>query len=158
MQAKRSAIRREWWAGGTMVSLGIGAIVESTTYSIGSLARMGPGMFPAILGTVLVLLGVLIARLATSPLNIDTDRDADAVSAPEWRGWACIIGGLLALMLVGRFGGLVAATFVLVFVAALGDRQHTLRSAALLAVAVTVIGVVVFSWGLQLQFPLFRWG
>ncbi|MBJ7263493.1 MAG: tripartite tricarboxylate transporter TctB family protein [Burkholderiaceae bacterium] len=158
MQPKRSAIRREWWAGGTMVILGVGAIVESTTYSMGSLARMGPGMFPAILGAILIFLGLLIVRLATSPLNIDTSDDSHAVAAPEWRGWTCIIGGLLAFMLVGRFGGLVPATFVLVFVAAMGDRQHTLRSAALLATAVTVIGVAVFSWGLQLQFPLFRWG
>ncbi len=50
------------------------------------------------------------------------------------------------------------ATFALVFISALGDRQHTLRSAALLAAGVTVLGVAVFSWALQLQFPLFRWG
>lgn len=40
----------------------------------------------------------------------------------------------------------------------MGDREHTPRSAAILAAAVTVISVVVFSWGLQLKFPLFRWG
>ena len=32
------------------------------------------------------------------------------------------------------------------------------RNVALLAVALTVIGVVVFWWALKLQMPLFAWG
>ena len=55
-------------------------------------------------------------------------------------------------------GGLVPATFALVFISALGDRTHTLRSALLLSVFVTAIGIVIFSWGLELQFPMFSWG
>ncbi|MCJ9712140.1 tripartite tricarboxylate transporter TctB family protein, partial [Bordetella hinzii] len=77
---------------------------------------------------------------------------------PQWRGWGCITGGLAAFMLLGQYGGLVPATLGLVFISALGDRQHTIKSAALLAVGVTLLGVAIFSWGLQLQFPLFRWG
>lgn len=49
MQSKRSAVRREAWAAGTMIVLGLGAIAQASTYSLGTLARMGPGMFPAIL-------------------------------------------------------------------------------------------------------------
>ncbi|CAB3627333.1 tripartite tricarboxylate transporter TctB family protein [Achromobacter pestifer] len=156
MQSKRSAVRREAWAAGTMIVLGLGAIAQASTYSLGSLARMGPGMFPAILGALLVMLGLIIAKMATSPAV--TEEDAEEIPPPEWRGWGCIIGGLLAFILVGKFGGLVPATFVLVFVSAMGDRQHTWRTAALLAVGVTILGVAVFSWALQLQFPLFRWG
>jgi len=156
MRSKRSAVRREAWAAGTMIVLGLGAIAQASTYSLGTLARMGPGMFPAILGALLVMLGLAIARMAWMPSVADED-DED-VPPPEWRGWGCIIGGLMTFILVGKYGGLVPATFALVFISALGDRQHTLRSAALLATGVTLLGVAVFSWGLQLQFPLFRWG
>ncbi|ASC67731.1 hypothetical protein B9P52_27245 [Achromobacter denitrificans] len=156
MQSKRSAVRREAWAAGTMIVLGLGAIAQASTYSLGTLARMGPGMFPAILGALLVMLGLMIARMAIAPEAADDD--AEDLPPPEWRGWGCIIGGLLTFILIGKFGGLVPATFALVFISALGDRQHTLRSAALLAAGVTVLGVAVFSWALQLQFPLFRWG
>ncbi|CAB3743202.1 hypothetical protein LMG3458_06081 [Achromobacter deleyi] len=156
MQSKRSAIKRELWAAGTMIVLGLGAIAQASTYTLGSLARMGPGLFPAILGVLLVLLGLIIARMAYSPLT--TEEDAEDVPPPQWRGWGCIIGGLMAFILFGKFGGLIPATFALVFISALGDRQHTLRSAAVLAVGVTILGVAVFSWALQLQFPLFRWG
>ena len=68
MQSKRSVIKREAWAAGTMIVLDLGAIAQASTYTIGSLARMGPGMFPAILGVLLVLLGLVIARTAYSPL------------------------------------------------------------------------------------------
>ncbi|CAB3741355.1 hypothetical protein LMG1866_05593 [Achromobacter ruhlandii] len=156
MQSKRSVIKREAWAAGTMIVLGLGAIAQASTYNIGSLARMGPGMFPAILGVLLVLLGLIIARTAFSAP--DVDEEAEDIPAPEWRGWGCIIGGLMAFILLGKYGGLVPATFALVFIAAMGDRQHTVRSAALLAVGVTILGIAVFSWALQLQFPLFRWG
>lgn len=156
MQSKRSVIKREAWAAGTMIVLGLGAIAQASTYNIGSLARMGPGMFPAILGVLLVLLGLIIARTAFS--TPDVDEEAEDIPPPEWRGWSCIIGGLMAFILLGKYGGLVPATFALVFIAAMGDRQHTVRSAALLAVGVTILGIAVFSWALQLQFPLFRWG
>ncbi|MFA1683262.1 tripartite tricarboxylate transporter TctB family protein [Achromobacter dolens] len=156
MQSRRSVIKREAWAAGTMIVLGLGAIAQASTYTLGSLARMGPGLFPAILGVLLVLLGLIIARMAYSPMI--TEEDAEEVPPPEWRGWGCIIGGLLTFILLGKYGGLVPATFALVFISAMGDRQHTPRSAARLAVGVTILGVAVFSWALQLQFPLFRWG
>ena len=156
MQSRRSVIKREAWAAGTMIVLGLGAIAQVSTYTLGSLARMGPGLFPAILGVLLVLLGLIIARMAFSPMV--TEEDAEEIPPPEWRGWGCIIGGLMTFILLGKYGGLVPATFALVFISAMGDRQHTLRSAALLAVGVTILGVAVFSWALQLQFPLFRWG
>lgn len=156
MQSRRSVIKREAWAAGTMIVLGLGAIAQASTYTLGSLARMGPGLFPAILGVLLVLLGLIIARMAFSPMV--TEEDAEEIPPPEWRGWGCIIGGLMTFILLGKYGGLVPATFALVFISAMGDRQHTPRSAALLAVGVTILGVAVFSWALQLQFPLFRWG
>ena len=139
MQSRRSVIKREAWAAGTMIVLGLGAIAQASTYTLGSLARMGPGLFPAILGVLLVLLGLIIARMAYSPMI--TEEDAEEVPPPEWRGWGCIIGGLLTFILLGKYGGLVPATFALVFISAMGDRQHTPRSAALLAAAVAVSAV-----------------
>ncbi|EWM44845.1 tripartite tricarboxylate transporter TctB family protein [Bordetella holmesii 70147] len=137
-----------------MIVLGLGAFALATTYQLGTLGRMGPGMFPAILGALLALLGVAIWRTRRQD-----GAETDAGPAPsQWRGWACITAGLLTFILLGQYGGLIPATFGLVFISALGDRQHTLKTAALLAAGVTALGVAIFSWGLQLQFPLFRWG
>jgi hypothetical protein len=44
-----------------------------------------------------------------------------------------------------------------VFVSALGDRESTWKSSAILAFCITVPGCLLFSYVLQLPFPLFRW-
>ena len=51
----------------------------------------------------------------------------------------------------------VPASFVSVFVAALGDRGNSVRAAAGLAAAMTAFGVVVFHYGLHLLLPLLAW-
>lgn len=57
-------------------------------------------------------------------------------------------------MLLGRYGGLVPATFTLVFLSAMGDRGNTIRGAVLLAAVMTFTAVVLFSMVLGIQFPL----
>ena len=90
-----------------------------------------------ILGVLLALLGAAIVRAGYAPQAADEEAEVDA--APDWRGWSCIIGGLLAFIALGKFGGLVPATLALVFISALGDRQHTVKSAALLSAGVTLL-------------------
>ena len=77
---------------------------------------------------------------------------------PDLRGGICIILGVLAFLLFGVYGGLVPATFAIVFISALGDRSNAVVQSVLLARAVCMVAIVVFWWGLQLQMPLFQWG
>jgi hypothetical protein len=103
---------------------------------------------------VLLMLVGLAIGVTAEPLDF-----GDSKSAPtEWRGWLCIVGGVGAFVLLGNYGGLVPATFVSVFIAAMGDRGNSVRDAALLALALVVAGALIFSVGLHLQLPLFAWG
>jgi hypothetical protein len=65
---------------------------------------------------------------------------------------------VLAFVGLGVYGGLVPATFAAVFISALGDKSNSWRDAALLAAGLAVAGVLIFSYGLHLQLPLFNWG
>ncbi|WP_253206993.1 tripartite tricarboxylate transporter TctB family protein [Verticiella alkaliphila] len=144
--------------GGALVALlGIGAVIQGSTYSIGTLARMGPGFFPVALGWILIGLGILIALNADPVAEEDLEHDISRDPA-DWRGWGMIILGLIAFIIIGRWGGLAPATFALVLISAMGERDQKLVHAVALALGVTVVGALIFSWGLQLQFPLFRWG
>ena len=60
--------------------------------------------------------------------------------------------------MVGEHAGLLPATFSLVLVAALADRRNGWRGTLVLAAAMTLVSLVVFWWGLQVQFPLFTLG
>jgi hypothetical protein len=48
----RFKLKRDYYAGGLMLLLGVGAAVTGSGYKIGSLAKMGPGFMPVVLGVV----------------------------------------------------------------------------------------------------------
>ena len=155
MQQQSPAVRREWWAGGAMIALGLGTAIHAASYNVGSLAPHGPhvpddpGRAAGAAGR-----GHRAGRLrAAGGRRRGRGRRGAGLARLELHHRRT--AGFIAL---GKFGGLVPATLALVFISALGDRQHTVKSAALLSAGVTLLGLAVFSWGLQLQFPLFRWG
>ena len=154
MQAWFAGNRRDLAAGILMTLIGIGAMMQGATYRIGSLTQMGPGFFPVCLGVLMATSGLAITIVARfSATNLEQTNQP-----PEWVGWAAILGGIVAFVVIGQYGGLLPATFAIVFISALGDRRNTLRGAAALALVMVAIAVVVFWWLLQVQFPLLSWG
>ncbi|HEY4315975.1 MAG TPA: tripartite tricarboxylate transporter TctB family protein [Herbaspirillum sp.] len=147
---------RDYYGGGLMLLLGLGAIWEGMSYRIGSLVHMGPGFFPVALGAILALTGALIMIGAAAAAAEPGEKEENL--RPEWRGWICISLSIIAFVVFGQYGGLIPATFAVVFISALGDRQNTVKSAFILAVVMCAVCVAVFSYGLQVQFPLFQWG
>ena len=136
-----------------MIVLGLIVAHEGSNYPIGSLRQMGPGYFPIALGILLIFLGGLIAATATA----GNDVEEAALPHAEWRGWAGILGGPILFILLGRTTGMLPATFACVFVAALGDRETTLKGALILATGVTVFGVILFHSLLKLPMPVLTW-
>jgi hypothetical protein len=148
-----------------MIVLGIVVVFFGVGYRMGTLTNMGAGYVPVVLGTLLIAMGLLIgvtgyaSRHRVAPVSAMADVGkipaAPGEGPIQWRGWGCILGGVAAFVLAGEHLGLVAAIFLSVFIAALGDRANSLRDCLLLALAMTVAGVLIFSVGLKLTFPLF---
>jgi hypothetical protein len=145
---------KDYYGGALMLLIGLWAVYEGCGYNIGTLSHMGPGFFPVAVGAVLASMGLLIAFSARGAVSVDTGKHEPY----ERRGWICITVGLLAFIALGKYGGLLPATFAVVFISALGDRQNTMRDALLLALGICAAAVVVFWWALKMQFPLFTWG
>jgi hypothetical protein len=152
-----SASRRDYYAGALMILLGVGAITVSRSYQLGDLSNMGPGFFPTALGVILILLGVAIAATAVRARTLERESAADKYK-PEWRGWIAIASSIVAFVALGKYGGLVPASFAIAFISALGDRDNSWLTALVLGLAISAVSVVVFWWMLRLQFPLFAWG
>jgi hypothetical protein len=156
---------RDYYGGVGLIALGLGAAMTSLRYGIGSVTDMGAGFFPAAVGCLLALLGLGIALGAwraqeptQEPTQELTQEPVDAEPlAPEWRGWLCIILSIIAFIVIGAHLGLLPATFAIVFISALGDRRNTIRGAALLAAAISLLCVVLFWWALRVQMPLLLW-
>jgi putative Ca2+/H+ antiporter (TMEM165/GDT1 family) len=152
---RRLTRKRDFYAGGLMVLFGLVAALKGPSYRTGTLMHMGPGFMPTALGIILIFLGILIAG---SAIGVPAGEDEGILPEhPQWVGWACILAGPLMFIICGRFG-LIPATFACVFVSALGDRTATWKSALVLAAVVTVFGVAVFSYLLQIPMPLVKWG
>jgi Tripartite tricarboxylate transporter TctB family len=151
---QKPTMKRDYYAGALMLLLGVGAAVTGTGYKFGTLARMGPGFMPVVLGVVLAFLGLLIAGTALG--SSESDEKKFLPDNPQWFGWLCIIGGPIAFIILGQFGGMVPAVFACVFVCALGDKTATYKSSLVLAAGITVFGVVLFHYLLNIPFPLIR--
>ena len=152
--SKKFALKRDYYAGALMLLIGVGAAVTGTGYKFGSLARMGPGFMPVVLGIVLAFIGLLIAGTALGSSEPDDKKFLPA--NPQWFGWFCILSGPVLFIIVGEYGGMIPAVFACVFVSALGDKTATSKSSAILAAGVTVFGVLLFHYLLNIPFPLLR--
>ena len=149
-------LKRDFYAGALMILLGVGTVVQAQSYKMGALTHMGPGFFPTILGVALILVGIMIAGSAAAS---SADDDAHVgVWKPEWFAWACIIAGPVLFIPLGTYGGLIPATFACVFVSAMGDKDSTVLGSLVLAAGITVFGVLLFSYLLQVSMPMWRWG
>jgi hypothetical protein len=149
------ARKRDFYAGGLMVLFGLGVAIQGPSYKTGTLMHMGPGFLPTALGVLLVLLGIVIAGSALSSPDGEDDRILPA--NPQWWGWFCILAGPVLFIVCGSVGGLIPGTFACVFVSALGDKKSTWKGAFILATVITVFGVSLFSYLLQVPMPILQW-
>ena len=150
--------KRDFYAGGLMLLLGLGIALKGATYRPGTLMHMGPGFFPTALGVLLVILGIAIAAAGLAPSTAAGEHGESILPEnPQWWGWFCILMSPVLFILFGRNFGMAPGTFACVCIAALGDKQATWKSTIILATVVTVFGVGLFSYFLQVPMPIFTW-
>jgi hypothetical protein len=138
---------KDFWAGLIFIAIGGGFVLLAQQYRLGDMHRMGPAMFPTLVGALLAALGLIVA-LRSFALD----------GAPVPRFDARPIGvSILAIVLFGialQWLGLIAAVAVLVLVGAYAARDvRPLENLALAAVMIA-FSVAVFVWLLGLPLPL----
>ena len=146
METRRS--RKDLLSGAIFIGFGLAFGVTASTYDFGSALRMGPGFFPLVLGSLLVLLGVGIAVKSV------VAGEEDRVTPVPWRAVALIVASLLLFGVTIRPLGLAPALFLTVFLAAMADRKARVVPALLVAASLTVLSVLIFVEALQLRLDL----
>ena len=134
--------------GGIAVYLGVG-------YGFGSLAEMGPGALPILLGATLLAFGVALLLQARFT---DARRVAVALMPrEEIRPFLAILAALLAFgLLIDRIG-LIPSLVALIAIGWLADGRGRLKELPFLLLAITVIVIAIFYFGLGIPFHLFGW-
>ena len=151
--------KRDFYAGGLMILIGLFIALKGTTYRAGTLMHMGPGFLPTVLGVLLVLLGITIALAALSPAQAGAEEEDQRIlpENPQWWAWFCILMSPVLFIVFGRYFGMIPATFSCVFIAALGDKDATWKGSIVLSAIITVFGVALFSYFLQVPMPILTW-
>ncbi|MGO4906790.1 tripartite tricarboxylate transporter TctB family protein [Pseudorhodobacter sp. W20_MBD10_FR17] len=135
-------------AGGALLAA-IGAFVAVYAvahYDIGTLRRMGPGFFPALLGGVLAVLGLVIALPAwargAAPVHI------------VWKDAAAVLAAILVFAAGLERGGLVLVTASAVLIASIAAPDRRIGWRFVLAAVVTALSVLIFHFGLRMTVPM----
>ena len=146
MQLKVTSVK-DLCSGLLFFTIGGIALGMSLRYSIGSLSRMGPGYFPAILSVVMVILSAIFLV-----------RSITIVAAPP-RGFRpvallAILGGAgLFAAFIDQLGIAISAVLLIV-VTYLGGWEYRWRELAMLAGILTLLVVILFVLLLRMQFTI----
>lgn len=138
---------RDFWAGLIFVAIGGGFVLLAQEYRLGDMHRMGPALFPTLVGALLAALGALIALRAFA---------VDGPPVPRFEARPILVS-LLAIVLFAialQWVGLVAAVAVVVLIGANATRDVRLLDVLALAAVMVVFSVAVFVWLLGLPLPL----
>ncbi len=123
------------------------------TYTIGTLQRMGPGMFPMGLGVLLSVLGVALAIVGWFR---STEPQVD-LSTIQWRPAVLILISVTAFALLIRSAGLFPAVIAVVGISAFSDKISRPGTVVVLCGVLCVLAWLIFSVGLGLNLKLLDW-
>lgn len=136
--------------GALLVLVGIAVtLISIMNYPLGTLTRMGPGMFPAGLGGALAFFGLILFLQAFRRRG----------ERPELRIWSplFVLGGVAAFAMLVKPFGLIPAILGITIVSSLAELRIRPASLGLLCLALCLIAPGVFKYGLGLRLPLFAW-
>ena len=137
--------------GGALLIL-FGAAVTYTSvtyYPMGTPSRMGPGMFPAGLGVVLAVLGLLLSLQA---LRRPGRRPDIRIFSPLF-----ILGGIAAFAAIITPFGLIPAIVAILVISSMADLKIRPVSLVVSCIGLSLLAPFVFVFLLGLQIPLLRW-
>ncbi|MXG90204.1 tripartite tricarboxylate transporter TctB family protein [Nocardioides flavescens] len=137
-------------AGGLFAVLGGAFAFASFGYGLGSWDEMGAGMFPFVVGLILVGLGVSVALGGVRGGEV-----TEGLSRIPWRAIVCVGGAIVAFAYLIPVVGLIPTTVVTVFVSALASPATTIVRAVLATAGITLACYVIFVLALQLRLPLY---
>lgn len=141
---------RDMVAGGLLILCGAFiAFYASNNYALGTVQRMGPGMFPMGTGLLLIFFGVILFISALFRPGV----------MPPLRFWSplFVLSGIAAFaLLVGPFGLLPAVAGVVV-VSSLAELKIRPVSLTALVAVLCFMAWLVFKAGLGLPMPMLKW-
>jgi hypothetical protein len=142
---------KDFWSGLIFVALGASFVALALQYRLGDMHRIGPGLFPTLVGSLLVGLGLIVAGRALV-------LEGPAIERIQARPLLVSLAAIVLFGLALQWLGVVAAIAVLVLVGAYASRDVRILQVLALAAFLIVFSVAIFAWLLGLPLPLWPSG
>ena len=140
---------RDFLAGMLFLLIGGIGFYVALSYPFGTLQKMGPGYFPRVLSTILIVFGLV--TLASGLRSGEPVRGS-------W-GWLPLLMLTIALLSFGflmEHVGMIPALVVMFFAAAYAGKEFKFVEVAVLTAVMCLAATAIFIWGLKLPYVLFR--
>ena len=142
---------KNFWAGVFFVLIGAIAVVAAQENDLGSLSHMVPAYFPTILGTGLVVLGLVIAIKA---LFIKPAEGSSRIEPVHWSVLLFVLGGVACFAFALLSLGLMIALALMIAVSSLASPMARRKEVGVLIVVLCAVCWGVFVYGLGFQVPV----
>jgi hypothetical protein len=121
-------------------------LFQAPSYTIGSLSRPGPGLFPVIVAGALLVIGIaiIVRSQFTEPVPLDF----------RIRNIALIAASLVGFVLVSEYVNMFAGIAVMVTIASLASDDFSIPRTAAIIVVLCLVAVAMKK-GLGVQLPLY---
>lgn len=149
---------RDIAAAAVLLFFGLSFAAYAIAYlQLGSFARMGPGMFPMLVGLVVAGLGTFQGVLTLRAMRANRATQDEPPEPIQWYSLVVVIAAMGLFAVVIRWFGLIPAIFTLSTVASFGHPRLTPALSFLIALVLSVLAWLIFVVALGLRFELVRW-
>jgi len=145
-------VTKDLLAGLMFVFFGLGALYVAQGYSPGTLAHMGSGYFPSMIGGLIAALGFTI--LVRAVIRPET---SEVVARIELRPILFISAAIITFgLLVDQFG-IVPALAALIVIGRFAGREGSAVEVAMMVIVLTGVIIAIFVYGLNIRLHLGPW-
>jgi hypothetical protein len=138
---------KDFFAGLMFIAFGVAALAIGSGYALGTAARMGPGYFPRILGFLLIAIGAVVAlrslKLKGGPVRFGSLKPI-----------VIVLGSVVLFGVLSPHIGLILAGVMLIVASSAGSSEFRWKEALISGIVLSIGAVLVFVWGLGLQFSI----
>ncbi len=139
------------------ILIGAGAFAIALSYPIGTLHRMGPGMFPLLISGLITFVGIGLAAQTMLAKRGATNQAMAPTLTPSLtaiRALFFVMLALLAFAILVRPAGLFLATSILAFISTRAEPGRGVLGSITLSLTLSCLSAAIFVYGIGLPIPL----
>lgn len=131
------------------IFIGLGALVLWSTRDlmVGSAAMMGPGYMPMMIGSLVIILGLVVGLIGLF-------KGSEPIGTVQLRPLLILLASVAGFALAAESAGFIIAAAGLIIFGSMADREWRVREVLISSTLLTLFGLVVFIYGLDVQMPV----